>query len=579
MQMLNVLRSLSNLPDIWGEGALFAFSGLDGETVTRSGLVGTFGSQPYDLLFHTPQRRMLQIRLAAEAAPRVATNDVLCVEAPDGVLAITFQAWHTLVGLLPPAARLLLCAENGPQATEQGGYSLSSDSEHGDVLALARDGARFALAYGTSPDEACQRASAGLAVDVWAVVQARLAVYHTLPRHACRTLDASQDRLLKKCFSVMKVNTLSAEETIRQRWSTPDRVPHRDMWLWDTVFHSLAMNWFDPQVSWEFLQSMLAAQSADGMIAHQVHISGRVSAITQPPILAWGVWENYCALHDKACLAYALPRLERYLDWDCAHRDTNGNGLLEWHIEGNVRCRSGESGLDNSPRFDSAVLLDAVDFSAFAAADMRYVSLIAAELGQADRAAAWLTRSRALSQQIHACLWDERAGFYCDRDMDGNLSPALAVSGFLPLLLEDIPTERVDRLVVALQNPNLFDCAFPVPSVSLSDPNWSTDMWRGATWLNLNYLIICGLRQQGKQQAARRLADTTIAMVDKYYREYGVLFEFFDARDAVPPVACDRKGPRVEPYDIRHKMDSIRDYHFTAALVACLLLEQHTDQN
>jgi glycogen debranching enzyme len=568
MQIPDDLRSLSNLPDIWGEGALFAFSGLDGETNTRSGLVGTLGRQSYDLLLHTPLRRMLRLRIAGETVPRIVTNDTLCVDALDGELVMTFQAWHTLIGQLPSVAELSLCAENGPEAIEQGGYYLSADLAHGDVLALARAGNRFALAYGATPAEACQRAAAGLAADLWAVVRARLAPYRALP-----VVDASQQRLLNKCFSVMRVNSLSAEDTIRQRWSTPDRVPHRDMWLWDTVFHSLAMNYFDPQASWEFLQSMLAAQSDDGMIAHQVHVSGKTSAITQPPILAWGVWENYQALQDKARLAYALPRLERYLDWDCAHRDTNGNGLLEWHIEGNVLCRSGESGMDNSPRFDGAVLLDAVDFSTFAAADMRYVSLIAAELGDADRAAHWLGRSRALSQQIHACLWDERQGFYCDLDMQGNLSPVMAASGFLPLLLEDIPAARVDRLVEALQDPRLFHCAFPVPSVSLSDPNWSTDMWRGATWLNLNYMIIRGLRQQGNEQAARDLADTTIAMVDKYYREYGVLFEFFDARDAVPPVACDRKGPHVEPYDIRRKMDSIRDYHFTAALTACLLLE------
>jgi hypothetical protein len=51
----------------------------------------------------------------------------------------------------------------------------------------------------------------------------------------------------------------------------------------------------------------------------------------------------------------------------------------------------------------------------------------------------------------------------------------------------------------------------------------------------------------------------------------GVVFEFYDAQDQVPPVACDRKGPHREPYDIRQKTDPIRDYHWTAALTARLL--------
>jgi hypothetical protein len=104
-------------------------------------------------------------------------------------------------------------------------------------------------------------------------------------------------------------------------------------------------------------------------------------------------------------------------------------------------------------------------------------------------------------------------------------------------------------------------------------------MWRGATWINLNYLIALGLKQQGFSDEARWLAKRTIHYVEHYYRRYGVLFEFFDAKDERPPPDCDRKGPRVGLYDIRRKYDSIRDYHWTAALVACLLLSEGEEEN
>ncbi|MEK6793373.1 MAG: hypothetical protein AABZ39_01255, partial [Spirochaetota bacterium] len=48
-------------------------------------------------------------------------------------------------------------------------------------------------------------------------------------------------------------------------------------------------------------------------------------------------------------------------------------------------------------------------------------------------------------------------------------------------------------------------------------------------------------------------------------------FEFYDAKDGVPTMRCDRKGPTTSVYDIRKKMDSIRDYHWTAALTFCML--------
>jgi glycogen debranching enzyme len=346
------------------------------------------------------------------------------------------------------------------------------------------------------------------------------------------------------------------------------------MWLWDSVFHSLAMNRLDPAVAWQYLKSVLDTQGPDGMIPHQAAASGARSPITQPPLLAWGVWENYQALGERDHLAYALPRLERYLEWDLAQRDRSGNGLLEWLIEETVRCRSGESGMDNSPRFDRFLRLDAVDFCVYAAQDMRCLSYMAAELGQAAQAKAWRARAGELAARVHRDLWDEAQGFYFDRDSRGELSPVRAVSGFLPLLLDGVPRSRVSRLVRALQDPATFNTAFPVPSVAVNDPSWSTDMWRGATWANTNYLVILGLRKHGRREVARWLSHATIAMVAKYYERLGVLFEFYDAKDEVPPPLCDRKGPHRGSYDIRKKMDSIRDYHWTAALTACLLLDE-----
>ncbi|MBE0699236.1 MAG: hypothetical protein IH586_20125, partial [Anaerolineaceae bacterium] len=211
------------------------------------------------------------------------------------------------------------------------------------------------------------------------------------------------------------------------------------------------------------------------------------------------------------------------------------------------------------------------DFSTFAAHDMDYLSRIARELGDEQRAALWQERSTALRHTIFTQLWDDEDGFYYDRTLDGESVRVRAASGFLPLLLPGVPVEHVSRLVKILNDPAHFYSAFPVPSVAASHAAYSTDMWRGATWINFNYLIGLGLVRQGRAAEAAWLAEKTVDFVDRYYRNYGVLFEFFDSSDQRPPLACDRKGERHEPYNIRHKMDSIRDYHWTAALTACLL--------
>ena len=557
-----------NLPDIWGEGALFAFSGMDGESNAASGFVATFGRKPYGLLIHTSNRRIFNIGAPAGGTVRVATGDVLMVDSSAGPLSMAFRAWHTLVGLAPEGSKLGLSLEDGAEAAWEGDLALSIDPQHGDAIALASQERRFSLAYGRTARQAAARARLGLTCDVDATIDERLAIYGRLPSLA----DPRLDRLLKKCFSVMKVNSLSPEGAIKSNWSTPDRVPHRDMWLWDSVFHSIGLNHVDPSRSWDYLRAVLDTQLADGRIPHQTSVTGRQSRITQPPILAWGVWENFRSLGDKQALAYALPRLEGYLGWDMENRDENENGLLEWLREGDERCRSGESGLDNSPRFDAGAPADDVDFSAFAAADMRCISRIARELGQCDRAREWAQRAARTAGAIREQLWDDQGGFYFDRLLDGSLSRVRAISGFVPLLLADTPPQHVDALVQAMREPSDFGAPFPIPTVSLSDPSWSTDMWRGATWANMDYAVYRGLLRHGRRDEARWLRDCVIHYVNKYYERYGVLFEFFDASDERPPTECDRKGTRREPYDIRRKMDSIRDYHWTAAVTFDLLL-------
>ena len=577
----HILSDLPALPDRWGEGLIFAFSGIDGPTNTESQFVATAAADRFGLLIHTPRRRLLRVESDTATQVRVATGDVLIVETLSGdLLSMTYTAWHTLIGRMPVTGMLSLAFENGDR-DENAGLQITLDSECGDAVVLARRGLRFAIAYGASFEEAQDRALQGLDADLDATIVQRLAIYRGLP----------DDRLFNKCVSVMKANTLAPEGVIRQRWSTPDRVPHRHMWLWDSVFHTFGMNLLDPQLAWEFLEAVLdqvhgspsGGGGEAGMIPHCMHVDGTTSRITQPPLLAWGVWENYRAAGaPDARLVYALPRLEAYLTWNLIHRDQNGNGLLEWFIEETPVSRSGESGMDNSPRFDRAILLDAVDFSTFQALDMAMTAKIAGVLGEHGKAQMWQARSDEMAQQIHTLLWDPVQRFYCDRELgngggtEGELSPVKAVSGFLPLLLDTIPAEHVDGLAGHLSNPDTFDSAFPVSSVSLDEPSWSTDMWRGATWINFNYLVVLGLVKHRRLDVAERLKSRWLEHVTKYYEQYGVLFEFYDARDVKPPVACDRKGSRRRPYDIRRKMDSIRDYHWTAALTARLLFGAST---
>lgn len=583
------------VPDRWGEGLLFGFSGFDGPTETAGGFVATAGATPFDLLLHTPRTRRLSLPVGAGATVRAATGDVLLVESEGRAdlagagLLLTWSAWHTLVGTAAESADgasacvALGFLDEDPRAATDAQAVATADAEAGDAVVLARRGRRFAVAYGADQAEAEARAQAGLEQDPAAVARGRLSSYAALPDLG----EAEANRLLGKCHAVMRVNTLGPEGAFSHHWTTPDRVPHRDAWLWDSVFHSFYMNRVDPRRAFETLRTVLArawtAEEAEaagdprraGMISHQIRVDGWRSTITQPPLLAWGVLENHRAGGATiAELKPLLPTLAAYLQWNLDHRDTADTGLLQWYIEGNPLCRSGESGLDNSPRFDEATAIDAVDFVTFQVQDMHCLVDLLELAGEAEAATDWRERAIALETRMHACLWSDGAGMYLDRSPEGTLSPVRAVTGFLPLLLTDTPNERVERMLQTLNAPT-FATAWPVPSVSAADAAFGTDMWRGPTWINMNYLIVQGLRRHGHADEAARLRRKTIELVGRHYAAHGVTFEYYDSSGRLAPPQCDRKGPPDgRPYMLG-KMNAIRDYHWSAALTGCLLLERY----
>lgn len=572
-------RSLTYaIPDIWGEGALFGRSGLDGPSDSMSGFVATCGQRPFDFLIHTPRKRRLSIRLPQGFAVKIAGNELIAAETDRGDFVLAWSAWHTIVGWLPEGATAELSFARDPDTPS---LEITEDRENGDCVGIMLNERRLVVSYAASVDDVRRRCEEGFAANLADIAARRLTSLHELPMLG----SIDNDRLLRKCFSVMRVNTLAPEGVFGRMWSTPARVPCRHMWLWDTVFHALGMNFFHPNVSLDLLLSQLetawtpaqAAEAGDtsraGMISHCCGPDGFRSVYTQPPLLAWGMLETTGFVGDISRIAPAVGRIESYLQWDLDNRKAGDAGLLAWKPEHNAHYGCPESGMDNSPRFDTPSEAASPDFSSLAAWDMHCLGQLCKMVGETGRAGKWLKRSRAMASRVHELLWSEKAGLYGDR-LPGadSVSPIQSIAGFFPLLLHDTPPERIDRLVQTLLSPS-FNTAFPVPTVATGDSSFSADMWRGASWVTTNYILIRALEARGMKEPALMLREKTIAMVMKYYRKYGVIFEYFDATDTAPPPRCLKLGlPDEKPY-LLGKLQVVRDYHPSAAITARLLME------
>eukprot|EP01065_Artemidia_motanka_P007391 TRINITY_DN13677_c0_g1_i1.p1 TRINITY_DN13677_c0_g1~~TRINITY_DN13677_c0_g1_i1.p1 ORF type:complete len:580 (+),score=192.49 TRINITY_DN13677_c0_g1_i1:7-1746(+) len=551
----------ANAPDVYGgasygtvlgrtSGHMFAFSGADGQTREGSGFVGVLTPERYGVELVGAAATLKAGLSGADEVVAAASSDVLVVQDRGNRthdLVFAWSAWDTLVGRADSVT------------VGSGSVSGGCVAEGKVALCRAAVGRTFAVVYG---ENATARAAAAAdTADVDAVASARLAVFDGLPTPA---LNGSLSRLSSKAYSVMRVNTLSPEGTAHVHWSTPDKTPHQAMWLWDSCFHAIGRCLLEPALAWEFLYAMISSAAADGHVPIQAEPwNGQLSGDTQPPVLALATWfvRDAGGVNDTA-LAWALPRLERYIEWDAANRDRAGNGLFEW-------SKGTESGLDNSPVFDVVEGAASTDFSSYVALEMSLIARMHEALGNASAAADWRARANRTTSRIHADLWDDRDSFYHYRadSGKGEFVRTKTPSGFMPLLLDGMPEERVKALIAHIADPKEFAAAAPLPSVSLDDHTFSTNMWRGPMWLNTNWFTILGLRKYshvaGAAEAAAKLQQQSVDVVAAAYESYGCVFEFYDAEGKTPPTKCERKNSKDS--------GGVRDYHWTAALTFWML--------
>ena len=138
----------------------------------------------------------------------------------------------------------------------------------------------------------------------------------------------------------------------------------------------------------------------------------------------------------------------------------------------------------------------------------------------------WLILKRStsilsLKKLINKYLWDEKSGFYYDRNEEnGKTTFVKSVSGFTPIWAGIASKKQVKRMVEEhLKNPNEFWTTFPIPSYAKSEPDYRQNYqgqkgcnWKGNTWIPTNYMICHGLMDYGYKKLAKEIAQKTYAI-------------------------------------------------------------------
>lgn len=550
-------------PNVWGQGQLFAFSALDGDSFAGNDFVGTLSADRIGIQFHTAIKRELAIVNVGKLKPtfEVVSSDAILINSNNGNMSIIYADTHTIIGKVVEPAKVVIFTE-GDFDTEYVNEIQVQNTNDGEFTALYKKDNTFVFAFGKTKEEVISRINNGIHLNIGVVMDNKLDFYkqHSLSE------ENPYATLYAKFLSVMKSQLYSPEGRFKRIWSTPDRLPHKKLWLWDSVFHAIGHRNINPSLAEGLILDVFDCQDENGFIPHMASPNS-VSDIIQPPVIAWGSYKVYSISKNKEFLKTVFEANKKFLSWCRDNRRDTNEELYTWYTQDYVDCRCDESGMDNSPRFDTPSRLQAIDFSCFMANDVRYMAKIAAELNDAESEAYFNEWYSEIKEVINRKLWCEEDEFYYDFDMKNQcLHKVQSVASFLPIFAGICSEQQAKSLVGHLMNPETFYTPFFIPSISKQDATYGSDMWRGPVWINYNYMMVEALEKYGYVDLSKEIRDKTIDVINYWYLKKGTIYEFYDPENLAAPSELNRKGKPYEPYDIRVRVQSIRDYGWSNTL-------------
>ncbi len=313
---------------------------------------------------------------------------------------------------------------------------------------------------------------------------------------------------------IMRAGLISTRFYITREAMTPSKIHYVGVWQWDAYFHALAYRHLDIHLAQDQIRIMLDHQRDDGMIPDAVHDEGTVTHlnfpvdadVTKPPLLAWAAWKLYEQGNDREFLNEIYEPIVHWNDWWFEKNDLDGNGLCEYQ-------HPFSSGLDDSPLWDDGVPVESPDLNTYLYLQQESLAKIARVIGADDDAEMWQQRAQDMAQRMIQLVWDAESGlFWATRN--GSRVNVRTPFNLFPLITGQMPPDIATRLVAHLTDERQFWSRYPVPTVAMDDPKYNPNqMWRGATWINVNYLLIEGLQRSGYPDIARELRHRTLELI------------------------------------------------------------------
>lgn len=316
---------------------------------------------------------------------------------------------------------------------------------------------------------------------------------------------------------VMRAGLISTRYYTTREAMTPSKFYYLGVWQWDAYFHALAYRHVNQNLAQDQLRILLDHQREDGMLPDAVHDEGLVTHldfpvdadVTKPPLVAWAAWKLFQVNQDREFLNEIYEPLVRWNRWWFEKNDLDGNGLCEYQ-------HPFSSGLDDSPLWDDGMPVESPDLNTYLCLQQEALANIAGAIGESQAADHWRRLADEIALRMLARMWDEDAGMFWAFH-NGQKVKVRTLFNLYPLLTGRMPEAVARRLVANLLDEDQFWTPYPLPSVALNDPKFDPDqMWRGPSWININYLFIEGLERAGYPRLSKQLRQRTLKMISQH---------------------------------------------------------------
>ncbi|OGG49910.1 hypothetical protein A2763_01870 [Candidatus Kaiserbacteria bacterium RIFCSPHIGHO2_01_FULL_54_36] len=346
------------------------------------------------------------------------------------------------------------------------------------------------------------------------------------------------------------------------QYTIPSEEHYPYQWLWDSCFHAIILAQFDPEAARAEMRSLLSKQFEGGMVPHIIYwmpgilhlfrwgVEG-TSSLTQPPMLAYAVWEIHRRNPDRAFLESVYPSLLLYYRFLIEKRDPRDH-----HLIGIIN--PDESGEDNSPRFDAPLfaapdisykehlalrtkLVDentACNFDAelcmrnyFWVKDAPFNAILVENLRALGHIASFLKHNDGehfanLHAELIASAMRERlfenGAYWSATGADYQLLTVATWAHFAPLFAGLYSVGEAETLVrTHLLDPDTFYAPFGIRTVSKKEKSYRAEgytngfSWRGSVWMAPHWFIYRGLLRYGYNTEAANIREKSVALLEK----------------------------------------------------------------